>query len=80
MRTKKYVSVEAEVEIDINPKDFLASIPSGPERKELILSGLNQTASFMKSISDQIISEMTDVQCEVIYDFFKEQTERYKRI
>lgn len=79
MKIKKWVSVEAEVEVDVTMDDIRAELcADGNENETECLRILNRCGSAMKAIPDATIAKMTAAQRNVVASFFKEQSERYR--
>jgi hypothetical protein len=77
MKIMKYVSVDTEIEVNINPTDFLASIAKTPDSLSTSLYALNNIASILKAISDDLIRQLNVKQREIICSFLTEQASRY---
>jgi hypothetical protein len=78
MRVKKWVEVEAEVEVNISGEDVARMLGIElPDRVKTVMMGMNNIACFMKAIPDAVIAEMSAENRAIIKKFLSEQVVRY---
>lgn len=77
MKIPKYVTLEQEIEVDVSAEDIAAAIVEDPNRVHTCMVGINNFASFAKSIPDPVISEMSGGARKTIGDFLRGLSERF---
>ena len=82
MRIEKYVTVNAEVEVDIGIDDIVACIhsrldPEDETMQQCIERGLNNALMFVKGVPDEEIRALRPAVREVLIKVLREQADRY---
>lgn len=78
MKVLKYVSMEQEVEIDLDSEDIsmaLGGLAINDTRSLMHL--LNQVAITLKAVSDDVIAGMSGINRKIVKNFLEEQAVRY---
>lgn len=80
MKVKKVITVETEVEVDLDAADIRAAILDGEEECEpegSVLRSLNSIAAYMKAVPDEVIGKVSPEVRAAAAKFFREQADRY---
>jgi hypothetical protein len=77
MKILKTVTVDQEVEIDVDTEAIACCIAEDPDSLRQVMRGINNCASFLKAIPDSLIAELTPAQRQLIEDFLRTQAARY---
>jgi ActR/RegA family two-component response regulator len=80
VKIKKYINVDAEVDVDIALEDIVAQITAEPDCLPQVLTGFNNVAQFIKAVPDKMIADMTPLQRVLICGFLEEQGKRIAAI
>ncbi len=85
MKVKKWITVETEVEVDVDRDDIRAAMledsegcTQGDNPERALMVTLNRIAEFMKAVPDDVIAKLNLAQRKVVGEFFAGQANRYK--
>lgn len=66
MRITKFETVDVEVTVDVSIADVVGELPASAENLQEVLRGFNLLLSFAKSLPDELVSELTAKQREIV--------------
>ena len=78
MKISKWVTYDAEVEVDISLEDIVTAIREDTDSLENVLRGLNNTLNFIKAIPDSLIADFNDGQRKVVREYLSKEALRFK--
>lgn len=82
MKITKHLEISKEFDIHLSSEDISIIFRDDTEdpvyRMRAAMLNLNDIATFLKGLPDEIINAMTPEQKAVISNFLKEQAERFK--
>lgn len=77
-KISKWVEFSTEVEIDIGEEDIIEALACSGDTPKFVINGMNMLARFTRSITDEIIDQLTQEQRKLIGDWLSMQADRYK--
>ena len=77
MLVKKYISVETQVEVQIDAEDILESLAHLKDYDQKVIPAIMQFKPFLEAIQDETIAEMTNGQRAAIKKYLSDAAERF---
>ena len=77
MKVKTWIDYSSEIEVDVSIEDINSALMGEDNRYHHICNALNNFATYIKSLDEKSISQLSNSQRKTINNFLIEQSKRF---